>query len=148
MKSNAEYEKAAKALSDAFQNGILKSLKKYGDRRLVPYPEEILKEAMLVLKDETFTLALRDAARVRLSYIKEGEPLYPEECPAYLKEYPKLGGELFMENQIVSLYDALTVSAKGAYLEWFLKHYPKKEKANGRKHAPVLRKEGDKDENI
>lgn len=121
-----EHEKAVRALSDAFRKGIIAGLEEYGDKRVVPYPDEIIKEAERVLKEENISLVLRGLARLRLSYIKEGEPPYPEQCPVYLDEYSKVGGELFIENPRVSLRDALMVSAKASYLEWFMKHYPDK----------------------
>lgn len=118
------HEKAVKALSDAFRKGIISGLKEYGDTRLVPYPDEIIKEADMVLKEEKISLVIRDSARLRLTYLKEGEPPFPEQCPVYLKKYSRLGGELFIENPIVSLRDALFVSARAAYFEWFLAHFP------------------------
>lgn len=121
-----EHEKAVKALSDAFRKGIISGLEEYGDKRVVPYPDEIIKEADMVLKEEKITLRLRDSARLRLTYIKEGEPPFPEQCPVYLKEYSKFGGELFIEKPRVSLRDAIMVSAKASYLEWFMKHFPEK----------------------
>lgn len=121
-----EHEKAVKALSDAFCKGIISGLEEYGDKRVVPYPDEIIKEADMVLKEEKITLRLRDSARLRLTYIKEGEPPFPEQCPVYLKEYSKFGGELFIEKPRVSLRDAIMVSAKASYLEWFMKHFPEK----------------------
>lgn len=132
-----EHEQSVKALSDAFRKGIIAGLEEYGDRRIVPYPDEIIKESDMVLKEETITLRLRDSARLRLTYIKEGEPPFPEQCPVYLNEYSKFGGELFIENPRVSLRDAIMVSAKASYLEWFVTHYPEKEKANGRKPDAV-----------
>ena len=119
-----EHENSVRALSDAFRKGIISGLEEYGDTRVVPYPDEIIKEAERVLKEENISLVLRGLARVRLRYIKEGEPPFPEQCPAYLDDYSKMGGELFIENPRVSLNDALKVSAKASYLVWFMKHYP------------------------
>lgn len=121
-----EHEQEVRALSDAFRKGIISGLEEYGDKRVVPYPDEIIKEAEMVLKEENISILLRGLARLRLSYIKEGEPPYPEQCPVYLDEYSKVGGELFIENPRVSLRDALMVSAKASYLEWFITHYPDK----------------------
>lgn len=131
------HKEAVKALSDAFRKGIISGLAEYGDRRVVPYPKEVIREADMVLKEEKISLFLRDSARLRLTYLKEGEPPFPEQCPVYLKEYSKLGGELFIEKPRISLRDALMVSAKASYLEWFLKHYPQKENEHGRKPDAV-----------
>lgn len=124
--TNEEIEMHSHLLSDAFRKGIIAGLEEYGDTRIVPYPDEIIKAAKIVLKDETISPVLRNAARVRLRYINEGEPPFPEQCPVYLKEYSKIGGELFIENPRVSLIDALKVSAKASYLDWFMAHYPEK----------------------
>lgn len=120
-----ERETAAMALSNAFRKGIISGLEEYGDTRVVPYPDDIIKEAELVLKEEAISLTLRDAARVRLSYRREGEPPFPEQCPVHLKSYSTIGGKLFVENPRVNLHEALMVSAKGGYLEWFIRHYPR-----------------------
>lgn len=121
-------EDSVRALSDAFRKGIIAGLEEYGDKRIVPYPDEIIKEAESVLKEENISPILRNAARVRVGYLNEGEPPYPEQCPVYLEEYSKIGGELYIECPLVSLRDALKVSAKASYLEWFMKHYPEKAK--------------------
>lgn len=121
------HEKSVLALTEAFRKGLIGAFKEFGDTRLVPYPEEIQKEADMVLKVEKISPVLRDAARVRLTYKKEGEPPYPEQCPVYMERYSKIGGELYLENPLVRLEDALKVSAKASYLEWFQKNFPKQE---------------------
>ena len=44
------HEKSVLALTEAFRKGLIGAFKEFGDTRLVPYPEEIQKEADMVLK--------------------------------------------------------------------------------------------------
>lgn len=127
-KKITEHEKAVKALSDAFRNGIISGIEKYGRSYKAYYTEEeIQKEADFVLNEEQSDENLRWLAGTILHDKTKVEIPYPytNKCPVYLQEYSAIGGELFLQYPRMSLYEALCHSASESYAEWFMENYQK-----------------------
>lgn len=118
---------ALEALVDAFKQGLDNVYGHIASTRKVPADREIRDAAASVLKQEEKGCSLRKQARD--TTFENGCRMYGDysgnycppanECPVFPGKYSWTGGSAYLDDEEMSLYDALRYSLRTAYEDWF-----------------------------